>query len=49
MPREHEDLVNQLRAEIHSLWLTDRSRGTRPDVTDEVRTGLFFFSGIPAN
>jgi phosphoenolpyruvate carboxylase len=25
------------------LWVTDRSRTTRPTVTDEVRTGLFYF------
>jgi len=29
--------------EITSLWLTDRSRLARPEVTDEVRTGLWYF------
>jgi len=29
--------------EITSLWLTDRSRFARPEVTDEVRTGLWYF------
>ncbi len=29
--------------EITSLWLTDRSRTARPEVTDEVRTGLWYF------
>jgi phosphoenolpyruvate carboxylase len=29
--------------EIASLWLTDRSRTTRPGVTDEARTGLWYF------
>jgi phosphoenolpyruvate carboxylase len=29
--------------EITSLWLTDRSRSARPEVTDEVRTGLWYF------
>jgi phosphoenolpyruvate carboxylase len=29
--------------EIASLWLTDRSRAARPEVTDEVRTGLWYF------
>jgi len=29
--------------EITSLWLTDRSRYARPEVTDEVRTGLWYF------
>ena len=31
-----------LRAEITALWLTDRARTARPEVTDEVRTGLYF-------
>ena len=43
VPHERAAYENQLRAEIHSLWLTDRSRSTRPEVADEVRTGLFFF------
>jgi len=29
--------------EIASLWLTDRNRVARPEVTDEARTGLWFF------
>jgi phosphoenolpyruvate carboxylase len=29
--------------EIASLWLTDRSRVVRPEVTDEARTGLWYF------
>ena len=29
--------------EIISLWLTDRSRVERPEVTDEARTGLWYF------
>ena len=29
--------------EIASLWLTDRSRAARPEVTDEARTGLWYF------
>ena len=29
--------------EIASLWLTDRSRTERPEVTDEARTGLWYF------
>ena len=32
-----------LEREITSLWLTDRSRAARPEVTDEVRTGLWYF------
>jgi phosphoenolpyruvate carboxylase len=29
--------------EIASLWLTDRSRSERPEVTDEAKTGLWYF------
>jgi len=32
-----------LEREITALWLTDRSRTARPQVTDEVRTGLWYF------
>jgi phosphoenolpyruvate carboxylase len=32
-----------LEREITSLWLTDRSRSARPEVTDEVLTGLWYF------
>ena len=32
-----------LEREITALWLTDRSRTARPEVTDEVRTGLWYF------
>jgi phosphoenolpyruvate carboxylase len=32
-----------LEAEMTALWLTDRSRAARPEVTDEVRTGLWYF------
>jgi phosphoenolpyruvate carboxylase len=32
-----------LEREITALWLTDRSRAARPQVTDEVRTGLWYF------
>jgi phosphoenolpyruvate carboxylase len=32
-----------LEREITALWLTDRSRTARPEVADEVRTGLWYF------
>jgi phosphoenolpyruvate carboxylase len=32
-----------LEREMTALWLTDRSRAARPEVTDEVRTGLWYF------
>jgi phosphoenolpyruvate carboxylase len=40
--REHDDSIDDLRAEISSLWLTDRARADKLTVTDEVRTGLYF-------
>jgi phosphoenolpyruvate carboxylase len=46
LPRERQAEAAALRAEITELWLTDRARTTRPAVTDEVRTGLYFVDGI---
>lgn len=46
LPRERETWLQHLTAEIHSHWLTERSRTTKPEVTDEVRTGLFFLDTI---
>lgn len=49
--RAHPDWVSDaallspesIEREIASLWLTDRSRVARPEVTDEARTGLWYF------
>ena len=49
--RTHPDLARHpavlepecVEREIASLWLTDRSRVARPEVTDEARTGLWYF------
>jgi phosphoenolpyruvate carboxylase len=46
LPRERGELGAALEAEITALWLTDRSRTTRPAVTDEVRTGLYFVDAV---
>ena len=35
--------ANAVEREVASLWLTDRSRARRPEVTDEARTGLWYF------
>jgi phosphoenolpyruvate carboxylase len=40
---EIQRVPDDLRREIVSLWLTDRSRTERPEVTDEARTGLWYF------
>src|SRR5688572_7949151 len=45
-PREQEKTRSAIRAEVVSLWLTDRDRTTRPAVTDEVRTGLHFVESV---
>jgi phosphoenolpyruvate carboxylase len=37
------DNPRALEREVTSLWLTDRSRSARPEVTDEVLTGLWYF------
>jgi Phosphoenolpyruvate carboxylase len=46
LPRERAAEVATLRAEITALWLTNRARTTRPAVTDEVRTGLYFVDAV---
>ncbi|HSE03549.1 MAG TPA: phosphoenolpyruvate carboxylase [Methylomirabilota bacterium] len=46
LPRERTELLAGLRAEITALWLTDRARTSRPAVTDEVRTGLYFVDEV---
>ncbi len=46
IPQELRDLHNDLYAEITSFWLTDRRRTSRPAVTDEVRTGLYFIDQV---
>ncbi|MDD2676018.1 MAG: phosphoenolpyruvate carboxylase [Methylacidiphilaceae bacterium] len=40
---QRADWSSTLAREISSLWLTDRNRTERPQVLDEVRTGLWFF------
>ncbi len=42
LPQEQEKLDKQLLAEITTFWLTSRARTAKPEVTDEVRTGLYF-------
>ena len=42
-PGEWEEIKTQLTAEITLLWVTNRSRSDKPRVTDEVRTGLYYF------
>jgi phosphoenolpyruvate carboxylase len=46
LPRERQAAIGALRAEVTTLWSTDRSRTSRPAVTDEVRTGLYFVDSV---
>lgn len=43
LPAEEEALVSDLTADVTTLWLTERNRTSQPKVTDEVRTGLYYF------
>ncbi len=45
-PRLQKKARDAIRAEIVSLWLTDRHRTARLAATDEVRTGLYFVESV---
>ena len=45
-PRLQKKTRDAIRAEVVSLWLTDRHRTARPAATDEVRTGLYFVESV---
>lgn len=42
LPAERGDLINEITAEITGLWVTARNRAIKPEVTDEVKTGLYY-------
>ena len=46
LPREREEALRQVLAEITSVLLSNRARTAKPAVTDEVRTGLYFVDAI---
>lgn len=46
LPDEQQRCRDRLVAEVTSLWLTRRSRRSRPEVTDEVRSGLYFLDTV---
>jgi len=46
LPHEREEYDAAIAAEITELWLTSRTRTQRPQVTDEVRTGLYYVQNI---
>ena len=46
LPSEFRVLTQALQAEIAGLWLTNRARSTKPDVSDEARTGLYLVENI---
>jgi phosphoenolpyruvate carboxylase len=43
LPAEYDAIIDQITAEVTLSWLTNRSRTVKPSVTDEVRTGLYYF------
>ena len=43
LPAEREEIIGQIMSEVALLWVTNRSRAAKPTVTDEVRTGLYYF------
>jgi phosphoenolpyruvate carboxylase len=46
LPRLKKRIRDSIRAEVVSLWLTDRHRTARLAATDEVRTGLYFVESV---
>lgn len=46
LPSEAAEMEERLLAEVTTLWLTERTRTRKPQVTDEVRTGLHFFDTV---
>jgi phosphoenolpyruvate carboxylase len=46
LPREQQDILAALHAEITAFWLTSRVRTSKLAVTDEVRTGLYFIESV---
>lgn len=46
LPSERLAHETKLYVEISNFWLTNRARTARPEVTDEVRTGLYFVDQV---
>ncbi|KAA3648206.1 MAG: phosphoenolpyruvate carboxylase [Chloroflexi bacterium] len=46
LPQDRDERHAALLAEVTNFWLTSRSRSARPEVTDEVRTGLYFIDQV---
>ncbi|MCB9637526.1 MAG: phosphoenolpyruvate carboxylase [Myxococcales bacterium] len=42
LPHERDELLEQVRGEITTLWVTERAAKTAPTVLDEVWTGLYY-------
>ena len=43
LPGERSSIEAHILSEVTALWTTSRSRTEKPSVTDEVRTGLYYF------
>lgn len=46
LPHEIDEIQRNLYAEITTFWLTERARTERPDVTDEIKSVLFFLEDV---
>lgn len=42
LPSEREEMLERIRGEITTLWVTERAAKTAPTVLDEVWTGLYY-------
>ncbi|TGS57599.1 phosphoenolpyruvate carboxylase, partial [Mesorhizobium sp. M3A.F.Ca.ET.201.01.1.1] len=45
-PREHQQLIDDLRSEIELLWMSGELRLERPSVESEIAWGLHFFREV---
>ncbi|HOB61263.1 MAG TPA: phosphoenolpyruvate carboxylase [Candidatus Competibacteraceae bacterium] len=41
--QQHAEVVEELRSQIQVLWKTDEVRSNKPQVRDEIKTGLHYF------
>ncbi len=46
LPHERAELLNQIEAQIVSLWQSDVVRVVKPNVLDEVNNGLYYFQEV---
>lgn len=44
LPHERDEVLSEIRTQVALLWLTDEVRARRPEVMDEVKNGLWYFT-----